>query len=83
MFEKNDKNSQKEVDEIVERFNLQELSASEKETIISMARDRTLVSLSSAGISQGAFEKTSVYQNWMILSQLSRLNVNIEKLLNK
>lgn len=83
MFEKSDNKSQQEVDEIIERFNLQQLSDAEKQTMVSMAKDRTLVSLSAAGVGNAEFMKTSVYQNWMLLSQLSRLNSNIEKLLNK
>ena len=83
MFGKNEDKSQQEVDEIIQRFNLQDLSEAEKETIVSMAKDRTLVSLSTAGIDNVAFMKTSVYQNWMILSQLSRLNKNLEKLQGK
>lgn len=83
MFGKSEDKSQKEVDEIIQRFNLQDLSQDEKNTLVSMARDRTLVSLSAVAVGTPEFMKTTVYQNWMILSQLSHLNKNIEKLLNK
>jgi hypothetical protein len=70
MFGKNEQSSENEVDEIIERFNLQGLTEAEKETLISMAKDRTLVTMSSAAITDFAFKKTLIYQNWMILSRL-------------
>ena len=83
MFGKSEDKSQQEVDEIIQRFNLQDLTDVEKETLVSMAKDRTLVSLSAAAVGNAEFMKTSVYQNWMILSELSRLNKNIETLAQK
>ena len=42
MFEKSDKKSEELVGELINRFNLQGLSNEEVQTLISMAKDRTL-----------------------------------------
>ena len=83
MFGKSEENSTSEVDEIIQKFKLQDLAPEEKEMLVSMAKDRILVSLSSNGIQQASFEKTLIYQNWMLLSHLSRIDKNLEKLANK
>lgn len=70
MFGKSGDKSNDEVEEIIQRFNLQNLSANEKDTLASMARDRTLVTMSDKAITDFAFKKTLIYQNWMILSRL-------------
>lgn len=83
MFGKSEENSTSEVDEIIQKFKLQDLVPEEKEMLISMAKDRILVSLSPNGIQQASFEKTLIYQNWMLLSHLSRIDKNLEKLASK
>lgn len=83
MFGKNEENSTSEVDEIIQKFKLQDLAPEEREMLVSMAKDRILVSLSSNGIQQASFEKTLIYQNWMLLSHLSHIDKNLEKLANK
>lgn len=70
MFGKNESKASDEVDNLIERFNLQGLSDVEIETLKSMAKDRTLVTQSDAAITDFAFKKTLIYQNWMILSRL-------------
>lgn len=57
MFGKSDDKSQQEVDEIVQKFKLQDISPEEKEMLVSMARDRILVSLSPNGIQEASFKK--------------------------
>lgn len=83
MFGKSDDKSQQEVDEIVQKFKLQDISPEEKEMLVSMARDRILVSLSPNGIQEASFKKTLIYQNWMLLSHLSHIDKELEELLNK
>lgn len=70
MFAKNEESAEKQVTSLINRFNLQELSSDEKETLISMAKDHTLVTESDKAITNFAFEKTLIYQNWLILSRL-------------
>lgn len=76
MFGKNEEKSSNEIDQLIERFNLQGLTEEEKETLKGMAKDRTLVTMSGVAISDFAFQKTLIYQNWMILSRLIKLNEN-------
>lgn len=76
MFGKNEQKSEDEVEQIINRFNLQDLSEEEKETLKSMAQDRTLVTMSSTAITNFAFQKTLIYQNWMILSKLIEISKN-------
>jgi hypothetical protein len=83
MFGKNENASENEVDEIIQKFNLQSISQEEKDMLVSMAKDRILVSLSPNGIQQASFEKTLIYQNWMLLSHLSRIDKSLEALANK
>lgn len=83
MFGKNENASENEVDEIIQKFNLQSISQEEKDILVSMAKDRILVSLSPNGIQQASFEKTLIYQNWMLLSHLSRIDKSLEALANK
>ncbi|HCA71648.1 MAG TPA: hypothetical protein DEP27_03750 [Ruminococcaceae bacterium] len=75
MFGKSDNASENEVNEIIQRFNLQGLSDDEKNALFSMAKDRTLVTMSATAVTDFAFKKTLVYQKWMILSRL----LNLEK----
>lgn len=74
MFGKNDDKCNKEVEEIIQKFNLQGLSDEEKNTLLNMAKDKTLVTKSNIAITDFAFKKTLIYQNWMILSRLIELN---------
>lgn len=75
MFGKNEQTIENEVDEIIQRFNLQGLSEEEKTTLVSMAKDKTLVTMSTTAVTDFAFKKTLIYQNWMILGRL----LNLEK----
>lgn len=70
MFGKNEESAENQIDSLIERFNLQNLTDAEKETLISMAKDHTLVTESDKAITNFAFQKTLIYQNWMILSRL-------------
>lgn len=83
MFGKNEDASENEVNEIVQKFKLQDIAPEEREMLVSMAKDRILVSLSPNGIQEAAFKKTLIYQNWMLLSHLSHIDKELEILANK
>ena len=70
MFGKNEESSEEQVNDLIQRFNLQNLSDEEKAALVSMAQEHTLVTESSKAITNFAFMKTLVYQNWLILSRL-------------
>jgi hypothetical protein len=72
MFGKTEEKSSQEVDELIQRFNLQGLSQEEEDTLASMAKDHSLVTMSATAITDFAFKKTLIYQNWMILSRLMK-----------
>ena len=82
MFGKNEDASIQEVDEIIQKFNLQNLTQNEKDMLVSMAKDRILVSLSPNGIQQASFEKTLIYQNWMALGHLCNIEQELQRIIN-
>lgn len=79
MFGKNDEKSQKELNQLIDKFHLEGLNDDEKETLKSMAKDSTLVTNSSIAITDFAFKKTLINQNWMILSKLTEISNKLDK----
>ena len=78
MFGKNEPDSKSEVDELLSKYRLESLSDEEKAVLKNLAENKSLVSLSSNSVLDLPFRKTLISQNWMILSELSRLNQNLE-----
>ena len=96
MFGSNEKkagNVEAEIQQFVEKYNLEELNLKDLTVVRKIAANLHSGGLLKLGINLSlakteeraklAYADALVDQNWLIINQLSRLNANIEKLANK
>lgn len=84
---------QEELQKYIERYNIDDLDPKDLEIVKNIANDLAGNGLLKLGLAlsfaDGADQAKVSYlsalveQNWLIINQLSRLNTNVEKLLNK
>lgn len=91
LFQSKEDKKQEQLEEFRKKFHMEELSEEDFEIVQKIANDLAGNGWLKVGVAFGSdagttaqvnYQSALVEQNWLIIKQLSRLNSNIEKLLN-